>query len=88
MDNLITLVDETCLNTMVIDIKDDQGNITYQMSLSVTLSRLIKFSDTASSFWDTVRSVTFIPEIVSSSYKVFEETSTFLLTVALTSAAS
>lgn len=35
MDNLITLVDETCLNTMVIDIKDDQGNITYQMSLSV-----------------------------------------------------
>lgn len=34
MDNLIALVDETCLNTMVIDIKDDQGNITCQMDLS------------------------------------------------------
>lgn len=35
MDDLIQLVDETCLNTMVIDIKDDQGSITYAMSLSV-----------------------------------------------------
>lgn len=34
MDNLIALADETCINTMVIDIKDDQGNITYQISLS------------------------------------------------------
>lgn len=34
MDNLIELVDETCLNTMVIDIKDDQGNITCQLDLS------------------------------------------------------
>lgn len=34
MDNLIALVDETCLNTMVIDIKDDQGNITCDMDLS------------------------------------------------------
>ena len=34
MDDLIQLVDETCLNTMVIDIKDDQGSITYAMSLS------------------------------------------------------
>ncbi len=34
MDNLIELVDETCLNTMVIDIKDDRGNITCQMDLS------------------------------------------------------
>lgn len=34
MDNLIELADETCINTMVIDIKDDQGNITYEMSLS------------------------------------------------------
>lgn len=33
MDNLIELVDETCLNTMVIDIKDDRGNITCQMDL-------------------------------------------------------
>lgn len=34
MDNLIALVDETQLNSMVIDIKDDQGNITYKMDLS------------------------------------------------------
>lgn len=29
-EDLITLVDETELNTMVIDIKDDNGNITYK----------------------------------------------------------
>lgn len=30
-ENLLTLVDETELNTMVIDIKNDDGEITYQM---------------------------------------------------------
>ncbi|MGN0326891.1 MAG: putative glycoside hydrolase [Lachnospiraceae bacterium] len=34
MENLITLLDETELNTMVIDVKDDFGNITYDMNLS------------------------------------------------------
>lgn len=34
MDNLIALVDETQLNSMVIDVKDDQGIITYKMDLS------------------------------------------------------
>lgn len=34
MDDLIALVDETQLNSMVIDVKDDQGNITYKMDLS------------------------------------------------------
>ena len=33
MDDLIALVDETELNTMVIDIKNDAGNITYRMEL-------------------------------------------------------
>lgn len=33
MDNLITLVDETELNAMVIDVKNDDGNITYKMNL-------------------------------------------------------
>lgn len=33
MDNLIALVDETELNAMVIDIKNDDGNITYKMEL-------------------------------------------------------
>lgn len=33
MDNLIALVDETELNAMVIDVKNDDGNITYQMDL-------------------------------------------------------
>lgn len=33
MDNLITLVDETELNAMVIDVKNDDGNITYKMDL-------------------------------------------------------
>lgn len=33
MDNLIALVDETCLNTVVIDVKDDLGNITYKMDV-------------------------------------------------------
>lgn len=31
MEELIRLVDETELNTMVIDVKNDEGNITYQM---------------------------------------------------------
>jgi len=31
--DLLTLVDETELNTMVIDIKNDEGNITYDMPL-------------------------------------------------------
>lgn len=33
MEDLITLVDETELNTMVIDIKNDEGNLTYRMDL-------------------------------------------------------
>lgn len=33
MDDLIDLVDETELNTMVIDIKNDDGKITYRMDL-------------------------------------------------------
>lgn len=33
IDNLISLLDETELNTMVIDIKNDKGNITYYMNL-------------------------------------------------------
>ncbi len=33
MDELIALVDETELNAMVIDVKNDDGNITYQMDL-------------------------------------------------------
>lgn len=33
MDDLITLVDETELNAMVIDVKNDTGNITYEMDL-------------------------------------------------------
>lgn len=33
MDDLITLVDETELNAMVIDVKNDDGNITYKMDL-------------------------------------------------------
>ncbi len=33
MDDLITLIDETELNTMVIDIKNDDGKITYRMDL-------------------------------------------------------
>ncbi len=33
MEDLIALVDETELNTMVIDVKNDEGNITYQMNL-------------------------------------------------------
>lgn len=31
MDNLISLVDRTELNTMVIDIKNDEGRVVYQM---------------------------------------------------------
>lgn len=31
MDKLLALVDETELNTMVIDVKNDEGQITYQM---------------------------------------------------------
>lgn len=34
MEELIALVDETELNTMVIDVKNDEGNITYRMELS------------------------------------------------------
>ncbi len=34
MEDLITLLDETELNTMVIDVKDDSGNITYNMDLN------------------------------------------------------
>ncbi|MCH5342955.1 MAG: putative glycoside hydrolase [Acetatifactor sp.] len=33
MEELIALVDETELNTMVIDVKNDEGNITYRMDL-------------------------------------------------------
>ncbi len=33
MEELIALVDGTELNTMVIDVKNDEGNITYQMEL-------------------------------------------------------
>ena len=33
MENLIKLIDETELNTMVIDVKNDEGQITYQMDL-------------------------------------------------------
>lgn len=33
MEDLIALVDGTELNTMVIDVKNDEGNITYQMDL-------------------------------------------------------
>ncbi len=33
MEDLIALLDETELNTMVIDVKNDEGNITYQMEL-------------------------------------------------------
>lgn len=33
MDSLINLVDETELNAMVIDIKNDDGNITYKMDM-------------------------------------------------------
>ena len=33
MENLIKLIDETELNTMVIDVKNDEGQITYQMNL-------------------------------------------------------
>lgn len=33
IDNLIALIDETELNTMVIDIKNDDGRITYRMDL-------------------------------------------------------
>lgn len=38
MDELIALVDETELNTMVIDIKNDEGFITYQMDLAAAKS--------------------------------------------------
>ena len=34
MEELITLLDETELNAMVIDVKDDCGNITYNMDLN------------------------------------------------------
>lgn len=33
MENLIKLIDETELNTMVIDVKNDEGQITYRMDL-------------------------------------------------------
>ena len=33
VDDLIRLIDETELNTMVIDVKNDEGQITYQMDL-------------------------------------------------------
>ncbi len=33
MDNLIDLIDNTELNAVVIDVKNDEGNITYQMNL-------------------------------------------------------
>lgn len=33
MDDLIALIDETELNTMVIDVKNDDGRITYRMDL-------------------------------------------------------
>ena len=35
LDNLIELCDNTDLNAMVIDVKDDAGNITYDMDLDV-----------------------------------------------------
>lgn len=37
MDELITLVDETELNAMVIDIKNDEGHITYKMQTDKVL---------------------------------------------------
>ena len=37
IDDLIQLVDETELNAMVIDIKDDNGNITYKMNSKTTV---------------------------------------------------
>lgn len=37
MDELITLVDETELNAMVIDIKNDEGRITYKMQTDKVL---------------------------------------------------
>lgn len=37
IDDLIRLVDETELNTMIIDIKDDNGNITYKMDSKTTV---------------------------------------------------
>lgn len=33
MEDLIRLIDETELNTVVIDVKNDEGNITYQMDM-------------------------------------------------------
>lgn len=33
MEDLIQLIDETELNTVVIDVKNDEGNITYQMDM-------------------------------------------------------
>jgi hypothetical protein len=38
IDDLIQLVDDTELNTMVIDIKDDDGHITYMMETETTLA--------------------------------------------------
>lgn len=37
MENLISLVDETELNTMVIDIKNDSGEVTYKMDNEMVL---------------------------------------------------
>ena len=37
MEDLIALVDETELNAMVIDIKNDDGRITYKMQSETVL---------------------------------------------------
>lgn len=36
MESLIQLIDETELNTVVIDVKNDEGRITYQMDMKTT----------------------------------------------------
>ena len=36
MDNLIALVDRTELNTMVIDVKNDEGRVVYDMDSALS----------------------------------------------------
>ena len=42
MDELIELVDTTELNAMVIDIKNDDGRVTYKMDPDCPLSSMYK----------------------------------------------
>lgn len=42
MDSLINLIDHSDLNSVVIDIKDDRGNITFQLPKDSALSRYSK----------------------------------------------